>query len=288
MNKLVDDNTGLFEGAYSEDALTKYMENAVSIMDDKELHKEYVYERMQEKFQNISLMETMSEDEFMRFIQGAGNVSVNNIYNAMTVGDRNFYKKLMGLEDENVKRAIHKISDTWQSEVDDIPSEDQITAEYDEMNEAISTQNEETTYEKAVHRTDMRQAIGFMTSQAKNRSYYIPMEMSGETTMVHLTIKQGNEGERGKISVYTETEEGKISVLMYRKEEDYEILAATDSAVLQHKLKELCDGNVVFSEKIVDGMWGDTAVTNSGREEVSYGELVRQAKFFIHNVLKKL
>lgn len=288
VNKLVDDNTGLFEGAYSEDALTKYMENAVSIMDDKELHKEYVYERMQEKFQNISLMETMSEDEFMRFIQGAGNVSVNNIYNAMTVGDRNFYKKLMGLEDENVKRATHKISDTWQSEVDDIPSEDQITAEYDEMNEAISTQNEETTYEKAVHRTDMRQAIGFMTSQAKNRSYYIPMEMSGETTMVHLTIKQGNEGEKGKISVYTETEEGKISVLMYRKEEDYEILAATDSAVLQHKLKELCDGNVVFSEKIVDGMWRDTAVTNSGREEVSYGELVRQAKFFIHNVLKKL
>ena len=194
----------------------------------------------------------------------------------------------MGLEDENVKRATHKISDTWQSEVDDIPSEDQITAEYDEMNEAISTQNEETTYEKAVHRTDMRQAIGFMTSQAKNRSYYIPMEMSGETTMVHLTIKQGNEGEKGKISVYTETEEGKISVLMYRKEEDYEILAATDSAVLQHKLKELCDGNVVFSEKIVDGMWRDTAVTNSGREEVSYGELVRQAKFFIHNVLKKL
>ena len=75
---------------------------------------------------------------------------------------------------------------------------------------------------------------------------------------------------------------------MYRKEENYEILAATDSAELKDKLQELCGGNVVLSERIVDGMWSDTVVTDSGREEVSYGELVRQAKSFIHNVLKKL
>ncbi len=286
VDKLVDDDTGLFDGTYSEDALTKYMENIANIIDDDELHKEYMYEKMQEKLQSISYMETMSEDEFMRFISGAGSVSVNNIYNAMAAGDRHLYKKLVSLEDQTVKAAVDKISDTWQSD-EDITNDEVITSVYDEMEVAISTENRELTYEKASLKANMHQIVGFMAGQAKNRSYYIPMEISGETTMVHMTIKEGKETEKGRISVYTEIEGGRLSVLMYRKEEKYETLAATDSSVILDKLKELCDGNVVLSEKVVDGMWNDT-VTNSGRDEVSYGELVRQAKSFIHNVLKKL
>ena len=298
VDKKVDDNTGLFDGTYSEDALTKYMENTVSMMSDDELHKEYVYERMQEKLNSIEQMATMSEQEFMRFISGVEGISVNTIYSAMAAGDRQFYKKLMSLDDENVAEVADKISDTWQQDgnetdkaTDDVSLEKQITDTYNELNEAVAVENAETTYDKAIARTDMRKVVSFMTGQAKNRSYYIPMEISGDTTMVHLTIRQGKESEKGRISIYAETEQGKISVLMYRREEDYEILAATDSEEIKEKLKELCNteetGNVVVTDKIYDGMWNDT-VTDSGREEVSYGELVRQAKSFIHNVLKKV
>ena len=297
VNKQIDDNTGLFDGTYSEDALTKYMENAYELMNDEELHREYVYERMQDKFRGMEQMETMSEQEFMRFISGMQGVSVNSIYSAMAAVDKQFYKKLMALEDENVIKATDKISDVWQQEgdetvqTDDVSLENTISDTYAELNEALSVENTESTYEKAVTRTNMRQVISFMTGQARNRSYYIPMEISGETTMVHMTIKQGNQSEKGRISVYTETEEGKIAVLMYRKEEEYEVLAATDSEELKDRLEQLCgaeeNGNVIVTDRVYDGMWNDM-VTNSGREEVSYGELIRQAKSFIHNVLKKI
>ena len=168
--------------------------------------------------------------------------------------------------------------------------ESQITDAYNELKDTIAVENIETSYDKAIARTDMRQIVTFMAGQAKNRSYYIPMDISGETTMVHLTIKQGDEAEKGRIAVYTETEEGKVSVLMYKKEEGYETLAATDSEAIKDKLQQLCgtEAKVVRADRITDGMWNDTAVANSGREEVSYGELVRQAKSFIHNVLKRI
>ena len=297
VNKQIDDSTGLFEGTYSEDALTKYMENAVELMNDEELHKEYVYERMQDKLKGMEQMETMSEQEFMRFISGVEGISVNNIYSAMVAGDRHFYKKLVALEDENVIKAGEKLSAVWQQEGDeaatateDVALEKQVTDAYEELNGAMAVENSETTYDKAIARTDMRQVVSFMTGQAKNRSYYIPMEISGEATMVHLTIRQGNQSEKGRISVYAETEQGKISVLMCAREDGYETLAATDSEELKDKLEQLCgeDAKVVYTDRIIDGMWNDTAVANSGREEVSYGELVRQAKAFIHNVLKKM
>lgn len=296
VNKQIDDSTGLFDGTYSEDALTKYMEKAVNIMSDMELHKEYVYERMQDKFRGMEQMETMSEQEFMRFIQGVEGISVNNIYSAMAAGDRYFYKKLTALEDEAVIKAGEKIQEVWQEEAeassytDEAALEQRITGTYKELNEAMAVENTEMTYDRAIARTDMLKVVSFMAGQAKNRSYYIPMEISGETTMVHLTIKQGNQSEKGRISVYTETETGKISVFMCAREAGYETLAATDSNELKHKLETLCgeEAKVVYTDRITDGMWNDTAVTSSGREDVSYGELVRQAKAFIHNVLKKV
>lgn len=296
VDKQIDDNIGLFDGTYSEDALAKYMENAVNIMSDKKLHKEYVYERMQDKFRGMEHMETMSEQEFMRFIQGVEGISVNNIYSAMAAGDRYFYKKLTALEDEAVIKAGEKLREVWQEEAD-VPSstdeaalEQRITGTYKELNEAMAVENTEMTYDRAIARTDMLKVASFMAGQAKKRSYYIPMEISGETTMVHLTIRQGNQSEKGRISVYSETEAGRIAVLMCAREAGYETLAATDSSELKHKLETLCGGEakVVYTDRITDGMWNDTAVTSPEREDISYGELVRQAKAFIHNVLKKM
>ena len=72
----------------------------------------------------------------------------------------------------------------------------------------------------------------------------------------------------------------------------YETLAATDSIELKSKLETLLssDAKVVYTKKIMDGMWDETVIadTENHNDNVEFGELVRQAKSFIHNVLKKL
>ena len=298
VDKQIDDNTGLFEGNYTEDALRKYLEDTVALMNDDKLHKEYVYERMQHKLESISSIQTMSEDEFMRYISGTEGISVNNIYSAMAAGDRHLYKKLMELKDDKVEKAVNKISDMWQKsgETDNYTDvsvdsfEGDLADSYTQLRDSLDKENKESTFDKALARTDMSRVVSFMAVQARKHSYYIPMDISGETTMVHMTIKEGEEEEKGRIAIYTETEQGKISVLMCAREKGYETLAATDSIELKSKLEAVLneDDEVVYAKNVTDGMWNENTTSDLGREVVSYGELIRQAKSFIHNVLKRL
>ena len=307
IDKKLDAEFGLLESTYTEDALTAYMEGARSIMEDDALHREYQYERMQEKLDMIWQPDTMSEQEFMRYISGIEGTSINNIYTAMMVGDKHFHKKLMSMEDDNVTGAVDRISNAWESEADGSGqavdtvsteatagvngvaemSEDSLIENYRALESTLSGENTEVTFEKSVLRTDMSMAVSFMARQAEKRSYYIPMEISGETTMVHMTLKEGSLETRGRITLYAEVRESKLSVIMYRRQERYETLAATDSEELRDRLGELVDGNVVVTDRVYDGMWNETT-TNTDGANVSYGELVRQAKSFIHNVLKKI
>ena len=195
------------------------------------------------------------------------------------------------LGDEKIEDGLHKVSKLWQENVDDVPAEEQVVSSYMNLKVAADGENEETTYEKAVLRTDIRQAVSFMAKQAENRSYYVPMDISGETTMVHMTFRQGAASEKGKISIYAETSQGNVSVLMTRKDEAYSIYVATDSEALKEKLEALVDGTVVASDSVKDGMWSemsDTVTEEAEGTETTYGELVRQAKSFIHNVLKNI
>ncbi len=293
VDKKIDDSTGLFDGTYSEDALTRYLNDTMAIIKDDGLHSEYIYESMQRKLETMTNLQTMSEEEFMRYISGNEGTSINNIYSAIIASNKNLYRKLVDLNDDKIENAANKISDTWQQDddkgLDDAKLEQSIVEGYEMLNDSIKTENVERYFDRAMARNDMHNAIRFMTSQAKNRSYYIPMEISGEKTMVHMTIKNGTENEKGRISVYTEIEDGKVSVLMKAKEDGYDTLAATDSLTLKEKLEKLLgeDAKVVYTEKVTDGMWNEAHTSGDENKEVSYGELVRQAKSFIHNVLNK-
>ena len=301
IDKKLDADFGLLENTYTEDALTAYMEGANRLMEDEALHREYQYERMQEKLNSISMLDTMSEQEFMRFVSGIEGTSINNIYTAMMVGDKSFYKKLRSLEDEQALEAADKIASNWEmsdeeltgttSEVTTAGATDQLESDmkkpYSELETSLSRENEEVSFDKAILRTDMSMAVSFMARQAEKHSYYIPMEISGETTMVHMTLKEGNDSTRGRITIFAEVNESRLSVLMYRREERYETLMATDSEGLRDSLKLLTEGSIVVTDKVYDGMWNETATDTEGAN-VGYGELVRHAKSFIHKVLKKI
>ena len=265
-------------------------------MQDMELHYEYMYERFKDKLDSIKDIHTMSESEFMRYISGNEGISIGTIYSAMASLDRHLYKKLSDFKDEKINGSVKKISDTWQNDVEqdieDTALEQELAFGYEELKNSLSARNVDNTFEGALAKTDMGYVVTFMAKQAKNHSYYIPMEINGETTMIHMTIKNGENQEKGRISVYTDTEEGKISVLMCANGQGYETLAATDSIELKSKLETLLsdDAKVVYTKKIMDGMWDETVIadTENHNDNVEFGELVRQAKSFIHNVLKKL
>ena len=292
IDKTVDDDFGLLESGYSEDDLTKYMENAANLMEDEQLHNEYKYERFVKKLDKVLDNETISEQELLRITNTMESSSLNNIYNAMIALDNSFYKVMKDELDEKTTNELQKIEDMWASEDGEFEEEQAVVA-YENLKRAAHLSGDIDSFERSLLKNNMINTFSFMAKQAENRSYYVPMEIAGEETVVHMTFKQGSVKEKGKISIFAETVSGKLSVLIRRRTETYEVCAAVDNPTLKEKLETYIDGKVVLSDKVLDGMWTESYSQIAYEEasknsETTYSELVREAKSFIHRVLKNI
>ena len=292
IDKTIDDDFGLLESGYSEDDLTKFMDNAAKMMNDESLHNDYKYERFIKKLDTVLDNETVSEQELMRITSGMEHSSINNIYSAMLAYDKSFYKSVRSQSEDKVTAELNKIENIWSVEESD-SSEEQIVAAYENLSKAASTSGMVDTFERSILRKNMMNTFSFMARQAEEKSYYVPMEIAGEETVVHMTFKQGGKNEKGKITIFAETNQGKVSVLINKKAESYEVCAAVENKTLKMKLEALMVGKVVVSDNVLDGMWSDLydnnpfeASTDDGK--TTYSELVREAKSFIHKVLKNI
>lgn len=292
IDKTIDDDFGLLESGYSEDDLTRFMENAASLMEDKQLHNEYKYERFMKKLDKVLDNETISEQELLRITSTMESSSLNNIYNAMMALDNSFYKAMKDNLDEKTTGELQKIEDMWGSEEGEF-EEEQAVAAYENLKRAAHLSGDIDSFERSLFKNNMINTFSYMAKQAENRSYYVPMEIAGEETVVHMTFKQGSEKEKGKITIFAETVSGKLSVLIKRKNEAYEVCAAVSNLTLKETLENYMDGKVVLSDKVSDGMWTESLSQMSYEEtsendETTYSELVREAKSFIHKVLKNI
>lgn len=292
IDKTIDDDFGLLESGYSEDDLTKYMENASKLMNDEALHNEYKYERFIKKLDKVLDNDTVSEQEIIRIASMMEKTSVNNLYSAMLAYDKSFYKAVKNENDDKISSQFNKLENIWTSESDDA-SEEQIVSAYENLSKAAESARLVDTFERSILRTNMINTFSFMAKQAEEKSYYVPMEIAGEETVVHMTFKQGGVREKGKITIYAETAQGKLSVLINRKQESYEVCAAVDNNNLKLKLETLIVGKVVLSDNVLDGMWTSFSSegayeTDETSDKTTYGELVREAKSFIHKVLKNI
>lgn len=292
IDKTIDDDFGLLESGYSEDDLTRFMENAASLMEDKQLHNEYKYERFMKKLDKVLDNETISEQELLRITSTMEKSSLNNIYNAMIALDNNFYKAMKNDLDEKTTSELQKIEDMWGSEEGEF-EEEQAVAAYENLKRAAHLSGDIDSFERSLLKNNMINTFSYMAKQATNRSYYVPMEIAGEETVVHMTFKEGSAKEKGKITIFAETVSGKLSVLIKRKNEAYEVCAAVSNLTLKETLENYMDGKVVLSDKVSDGMWTESLSQMSYEEttendETTYGELVREAKSFIHKVLKNI
>lgn len=292
IDKTIDDDFGLLESGYSEDDLTRFMENAASLMEDKQLHNEYKYERFMKKLDKVLDNETISEQELLRITSTMENSSLNNIYNAMIALDNNFYKAMKNDLDEKTTSELQKIEDMWGSEEGEF-EEEQAVAAYENLKRAAHLSGDIDSFERSLLKNNMINTFSYMAKQATNRSYYVPMEIAGEETVVHMTFKEGSAKEKGRITIFAETVSGKLSVLIKRKNEAYEVCAAVSNLTLKETLENYMDGRVVLSDKVSDGMWTESLSQMSYEEttendETTYGELVREVKSFIHKVLKNI
>ena len=292
VDKTIDDDFGLLESGYSQDDLTKYMENMSQFINDEELHNEYKYERFIKKLDKVLDNETVSEQELMRITSSMENGSINNIYSAMLAYDKAFYKAVRNDGQDRVKAELDKLESVWASDESEM-SEEHIVASYENLSKAAEATELVDTFERSILRKDMLNTFSFMAKQAENKSYYVPMEIAGEETVVHITLKQGQANEKGRITIFAETAKGKLSVLINKKAESYEVCAAVDNSELKIKLETLVEGKVVITDKVLDGMWSDLYNENAYESEAednntTYGELVREAKSFIHKVLKNI
>ena len=292
VDKTIDDDFGLLESGYSQDDLTKYMENVSQIMNDEELHNEYKYERFIKKLDKVLDNETVSEQELMRITSTMENGSINNIYSAMLAYDKAFFKAVRNDGHNRAKTELEKLESVW-SDIDEDMTEVQIVASYENLSKAAKATELVDTFERSILRKNMLNTFSFMAKQAENKSYYVPMEIAGEETVVHMTLKQGQANEKGRITIFAETAKGKLSVLINKKAESYEVCAAVDNSELKIKLETLVEGKVVITDKVLDGMWSDLYNENAYESEAednntTYGELVREAKSFIHKVLKNI
>lgn len=292
IDKTIDDDFGLLESGYSEDDLTRFMENAASLMEDKQLHNEYKYERFMKKLDKVLDNETISEQELLRITSTMEKSSLNNIYNAMIALDNNFYKAMKNDLDEKTTSELQKIEDMWESEEGEF-EEEQAVAAYENLKRAAHLSGDIDSFERSLLKNNMINTFSYMAKQATNRSYYVPMEIAGEETVVHMTFKEGSAKEKGRITIFAETVSGKLSVLIKRKNEAYDVCAAVSNLTLKETLENYIDGKVVLSDKVSDGMWTESLSQMSYEEttendETTYGELVREAKSFIHKVLKNI
>ena len=238
IDKTIDDDFGILESGYSEDDLTKYMENASKLMEDDALHNEYKYERFIKKLDKVLDNETISEQEFMRITNTLEGSSLNNIYSAMLASDKNLYKAMKNDAGEEINAQLKNIEEMW-SDSEEITNVEQATAPYENLLSVANMSEQGDTFERSIFRTNMINAFGFMAKQAENKSYYVPMEIAGEETVVHMTLKHGGANEKGRITIFAETSQGKVSVLIKKKTESYEVCAAVDNNSLKMKMEIL-------------------------------------------------
>lgn len=210
---------------YAKRSLTKFMENAgalTEIMENGEpadmsleamldiASKETSdYEAEAKKYEDIINLTSTELDSIVRNLDSQ---SVTNIAAYMNMTNtKEFQKKLEKYRD--VDEVVEEIS----AELENGENIEELDKKYEKLaklGENISNEVKNQTdisYEKLQGALLMRDTLRLMAGNAKRNSYFIPMDIAGEITNIHLTIKNG-EAELNNVSISMENEVlGRIS-----------------------------------------------------------------------------
>lgn len=224
------------------------------------------YEEEMERYNDLL---QLSSKELNSIINGAGAGSISQIAAYMEItGSNVFYKQLK--EERETKDVVKAIENEINSD-DRLESLDKLYEELDRSGEAIMENvklNMDLSLERFKSAENMAKNLRYMSSMAKKKHYFVPMEINGEMTGIRLTINKGA-AEYSSVTVSMECEGlGKINSSFYFEENivSGSILADNEqgTAIISKELG-------VFREKVENiGMSLGKINVYSGKNPVEY------------------
>ena len=224
---VVDDNIGIAEDVIlSENNITNQLEKFLKESESNSKDSVKYYQELNEiKSREIENLRYISEDTLKNLFEDGADKNMSNILGIsyiMNNGKGVFTKIKKVCDDEEVDSDIENLSASITSEnTDDIDEED-----LREKFEKLSADVKESILNKSqINIEDVRVvngAVNYMNKAIESQSYYVPVELEGEQTLVKFTLKKDgdNKGlvgiriyEEDEIEVKIKVEEDKVKIL---------------------------------------------------------------------------
>lgn len=171
------------DGQPKDMSIEKMMDIANDYMAEED--KSY-YEEEMKKYEAIV---NVSKNELEAIVKNIDSQTISNIATYMELSNTKvLYKKLK--EYSETTDVIEEVAAEFEGEGDVAELEDkleQLESAGKELLE-ITKNSKDITYEKLQGAMMMTKTLQMMNSQAKKNSYFVPMEIGGEITNVHLKI----------------------------------------------------------------------------------------------------
>ena len=220
--------------------------------------------------------ELIKEDAKARFVTEdvinnlIGNKIAPSISNLLAASDLMMangksYFKLIGFKKEESIREKTKLqpqipenakgSDTIEEDIlDSMESKKEFEAKYQKLLSDISNNvktNLKDDYSIAQLR-EMNRNLSYLNQAQKKDSYYIPVTIDNENTVLHLTIRNGMM-EKGKVEIEFTTEKyGNVKCELYIKEKNVTAFVKVDNEEMEERL--LANQDIFGEQVLVAGM----------------------------------
>lgn len=227
----------------------------------------------------------VSEENIEMLMNADTTVSISNLMAA------SYFKS----SPNGIWGKLKKDNEELEKKFEDIDMEDLEDSYPQKVEEALETVREQAKEKSSPEFKMFHRAIRLLGAMAKKQSYFIPMDLQGETSTVRLTIVAGAE-EKGKVSIdiYSETY-GQISAQLRRTEDGIRgtVLAHTREGLeLAGRAAEGMEpeyGNVkvekALAGHIAEGVFGNAARTPAaGEKTATNAQLYQIAKSFLANI----
>ena len=243
------------------------------------------------KMQQIKESGVVTEDEVNELIKSHITITPKNIKNTKELrsGNKAFDKLL--------SRSRGKIKDKLLSLIE-ADSEEELKASYEELKDEAANELKEEMHSPSPIYANIETAldnngmIKLMNEYAKNDSYYIPVEINGSVTNIHLTIKSGEMSSSVSVDI-KEWDLGALHLEMIKEEDALKGILVYENVSMNENINRLAkeytlrlkrENITVDVFNVANSETYRSRVVDKTSDKTDTKELYRVAKIFIETV----
>ncbi|MDE6698415.1 MAG: hypothetical protein K2J91_02930 [Lachnospiraceae bacterium] len=231
---------------------------------------------------------TVTEEDVRELINNHVDVTPRNVKNAGKLKEGNkVFEELYSKSSSRLKALLNNLIEAE----DEDSLRDSFEAVQKEAENAVKEEihKERPLYENIETALENSGLVKLMNSYAKNESYYIPMEIEGKITNIHLTIKSGSrssgvavdiqESSLGSLHLEMVREEASLKgIIVYSEEENYSEV----SELADNFRSALNDINIsIDALNIINSKTYNSKLLSRESQKGDTGQLYSVAKLFI-------